>query len=105
MSDLARATGLSASRTTRLMEDFLGRALVTKLANSADARSTRARLTSKGAAKPGSARRIRLQSIRHRFIDHVDTPSLGHLATALSGVVDHLEAEWSPSPYPEEQAP
>ena len=38
MSDLANATGLSASRTTRLVDDLQSRGLVTKVASSSDAR-------------------------------------------------------------------
>jgi DNA-binding MarR family transcriptional regulator len=105
MTDLARATGLSASRTTRLVDDLQGRDFVTKLANSADARSTRARLTSRGTAKLGSARQIRLQSVRRRFFDHVDSASLAPLVEALGGVADQLEDGWKPARYPEGHAP
>jgi DNA-binding MarR family transcriptional regulator len=105
MTDSTRATGLSASRTTRLVDDLQGRGLVTKLANSADARSMQARLTSRGTAKLGSARRIRLHSVRQRFFDHVDSASLGQVAEALSGVADHFEDGWSPSRDPEYRAP
>ena len=38
MSDLAGATGLSASRMTRLVDDLQSRSLVTKMASSTDAR-------------------------------------------------------------------
>src|SRR5580704_15007853 len=51
MTDLAKATGLSASRTTRLVDDLQGRGLVTKVASSTDARSTRARIMSNGHGK------------------------------------------------------
>jgi len=51
MTDLAKATGLSASRTTRLVDDLQGRGLVAKVASSSDARSTRARIMSNGHGK------------------------------------------------------
>ncbi len=40
MTDLAKSTGLSASRTTRLVDDLRERGLPAKVASSADARST-----------------------------------------------------------------
>jgi DNA-binding MarR family transcriptional regulator len=43
MSDLASATGLSPSRTTRLVDDLQSRSLVTKVASSTDARGNVAR--------------------------------------------------------------
>src|SRR5450631_3625135 len=51
MNDLAIATGLSASRTTRLVDDLQLRALVTKVASSTDARVNIAKLTPRGMAK------------------------------------------------------
>lgn len=91
MGDLANATGLSASRTTRLVDDLQGRGLVTKVASAADARSTRARITSNGMAKVRSARQIHLLSVRSRFINHIDSSSVEQLADALSTVAHHLE--------------
>src|SRR6266481_1414917 len=43
MSDLANATGLSASRTTRLVDSLQSRGFVTKVASSSDARGNVAR--------------------------------------------------------------
>jgi DNA-binding MarR family transcriptional regulator len=91
MSDLARANGLSASRTTRLVDSLQRRGLVTKVTSTADARSTRARIASTGMAKLRSARQSHLQSVRHRFLDHVDSSSVEELADVLSCVVCHLE--------------
>ena len=45
MADLAGATGLSASRTTRLVDDLQSHGLVTKRTSSADGRSNLAELT------------------------------------------------------------
>jgi DNA-binding MarR family transcriptional regulator len=91
MTDLANATGLSASRTTRLVDDLQERGVVTKVANSADARSTRARITSNGMAKLRSARQIHLESIRHRVIDHINASSVEQLSEVLSAVALQLE--------------
>jgi DNA-binding MarR family transcriptional regulator len=106
MTDLAYATALSASRTTRLADDLQARGLVTKVASSVDARSTRARITSKGVAKLRSARQVRLESVRNRFIDHVDSSSVKQLAEALSVVALQLEdgsrrgTKWTVIPSP-----
>ena len=51
MNDLASATGLSASRTTRLVDDLQSRGFVTKVASSSDGRGNVARLTPRGMAK------------------------------------------------------
>src|SRR5450755_793414 len=51
MSDLANATGLSASRMTRLVDDLQARALLTKVVSSTDARGNVAKLTPRGMAK------------------------------------------------------
>lgn len=92
MTDLAKATGLSASRTTRLVDDLQERGLVTKVASPADARSTRTRIRSDGKAKLRSARQIHLGSVRRRFLDHIDCTSVEQLADALSAVARHLES-------------
>jgi DNA-binding MarR family transcriptional regulator len=55
VSDLAKATGLSASRTTRLVDDLQSRGFVTKVASSSGARGNVARLTPRGMAKLKSA--------------------------------------------------
>ncbi len=91
MTDLAKATGLSPSRTTRLVDDLQGRGLVTKVASSTDARSTRAKLISSGMAKLRSARQVRLESLRRRFYDHIGSSPVEQLADALSRVARQLE--------------
>jgi DNA-binding MarR family transcriptional regulator len=91
MTDLAKANGLSASRTTRLVDDLQRRGLVRRVASSADARSTRARIASNGMAKLRSARQSHLESVRHRFIDHIDSSSVEELADVLSIVACQLE--------------
>src|SRR5580698_8801669 len=51
MADLASATGLSASRITRLVDELVSRGFVTKRASSEDGRGTIAKLTPKGMSK------------------------------------------------------
>jgi DNA-binding MarR family transcriptional regulator len=75
MSDLANANGLSASRTTRLVDDLQRRGLVRRVTSMADARSTRARIASNGMARLRSARQSRLESVRHR-LSTTSTPLL-----------------------------
>jgi DNA-binding MarR family transcriptional regulator len=92
MSELARSIGLSASRTTRLVDDLQRRGLVTKVVSSSDARSTRARTTTNGLAKLRIARPIHEESVRRRVLDHIDAASLERLADALSAVARQLES-------------
>jgi DNA-binding MarR family transcriptional regulator len=91
MSDLASATGLSASRMTRLVDDLVTRSLVTKVASSTDARGNVARLTPRGMAKLRVAWPVHLASVRSRFLDHMDTGAIKLVASALSGVADQLD--------------
>ena len=92
MADLAEATGLSASRTTRLVDDLQSRGLVTKRGSSADGRSNIAKLTPQGMAKLKSAWRVHLASVRRRVFDHIDVADVQHTARALSAVAAQLES-------------
>src|SRR5471030_2828697 len=92
MSDLASATGLSASRMTRLVDDLQSRSFVTKVASSTDARGNVARLTPRGMAKLRAAWAFHLRSVRTQFLDHVDAGSIEVVARELSVVADQLEA-------------
>lgn len=91
MSDLATATGLSASRTTRLVDDLQSRGFVTKKASSSDGRGNVARLTPRGMAKLKSAWTVHLASVRNRFFDNIDATAVREVADALSAVAAHLE--------------
>jgi DNA-binding MarR family transcriptional regulator len=91
MSDLASATGLSASRMTRLVDDLQSRSLVTKVASSTDARGNVARITARGMAKLRAAWPVHVASVRSRFLDHMDAAAIKLVATAMSGVADQLE--------------
>ena len=91
MADLANATGLSPSRTTRIVDELQARGLVTKTASYADARGNVARLTPRGMAKLKAAWPVHVASVRCRFLDHLDSANVDRLATALSKVAAHLE--------------
>src|SRR5712691_821568 len=91
MADLANATGLSASRMTRLVDDLESRGLVTKTASSSDARGNVARLTPRGMAKLKAAWPVHLASVRRRFFDPLDAAALDDVAKALADVAVHLE--------------
>ena len=91
MTDLASTTGLSASRTTRLVDDLQSRGLVTKMPSSSDGRGNVARLTPRGMTKLKSAWPVHLASVRSRFFDHVDPEAVEQLADALSAAADRLE--------------
>jgi DNA-binding MarR family transcriptional regulator len=91
MAYLAKATGLSASRITRLVEDLQRRGYVTKTTSSSDTRGNIARLTPAGLAKLKSAWPVHLTSVRHRFMNALGSRDVGAVTRALSGVAAHLE--------------
>src|SRR6202795_3021529 len=82
MAYLAKATDLSASRITRLVDDLQSRGLVTKTTSSSDARGNVARLTPRGMAKLKSAWPVHLASVRRRFLDCIDAAALDRVARA-----------------------
>ena len=91
MADLALATGLSASRMTRLVDGLQSRGLVARQASAADGRSSIAKLTPKGATKLKSAWPVHLTSVRERFFDHIDPAVVRPAAHALAAVAAQLE--------------
>ena len=91
MAELANATGLSASRVTRLVDDLQARGFVVKRACATDGRGNVARLTPRGLARLESAWPAHLASVRRRVFDHVDAGAVGLTAQALSSVAAHLE--------------
>ena len=91
MTDLARATALSASRMTRLVDDLQSRELVTKRASAEDGRGNIAKLTPAGLAKLKRAWPAHLASVRGRVFDHVDPATVKKAAQALSEIAKHLE--------------
>jgi DNA-binding MarR family transcriptional regulator len=89
MADLAKATGLSASRMTRLVDDLVIRGFIVKRTSSVDGRGNIAKLTPKGMAKLTSAWPAHLASVRELVLDRLDP-----VAVAKAGVVlDALAAK------------
>jgi DNA-binding MarR family transcriptional regulator len=91
MSELASATGYSASRMTRLVDGLQDRSLVTKVGSTSDARGNVARLTPKGMTKLKAAWPVHLASVRSRFFDYLDPSACRRVADALSEVADQLD--------------
>jgi DNA-binding MarR family transcriptional regulator len=91
MAYLAKATDLSASRITRLVDDLQARGLVTKTASASDTRGNVARLTPAGLAKLKSAWPVHLTSVRRRFMDTIDAGGVEVIGRALTEVAAHLE--------------
>ena len=91
MADLATAAGLSASRTTRVVNGLQSRGFVTKRSSSEDGRSFLAKLTPKGLTKLKSAWPTHLASTRNRIFDHIDGASVRQIAKALRAVAARLE--------------
>ncbi|MCU1362223.1 MAG: hypothetical protein JWM55_51 [Acidimicrobiaceae bacterium] len=91
MADLASTTGLSASRTTRVVDGLQSQGLVTKTTSSADARGNVARITPKGIEKLKSAWPVHLASARCHFFDSLDPSTIEGIASALSEVAARIE--------------
>jgi DNA-binding MarR family transcriptional regulator len=91
MAYLARATDLSASRITRLVDDLQSRGLVTKTVSSSDTRGNIARLTPAGMAKLRSAWPVHLASVRRHFLDSIDAATVEGVAKALAEVAARIE--------------
>jgi DNA-binding MarR family transcriptional regulator len=91
MADLASATGLSPSRTTRLVDSLQSYGLVAKRASSADGRSNLAELTPQGLTKLRSAWPAHVSSARCRVLDHVPPAALAKTTEALVAVAEQLE--------------
>jgi DNA-binding MarR family transcriptional regulator len=91
MADLAGATGLSASRTTRLVDGLQSHGLVSKRASSADGRSNLAELTSLGLTKLRSAWPAHVTSVRSRVLDYIPPGALAKTAQALEAVAAQLD--------------
>jgi DNA-binding MarR family transcriptional regulator len=91
MADLAEATGLSPSRTTRLVDGLQSHGLVAKRASAADGRSNLAELTSQGLTKLRAAWPAHVGSVRTRVLDHVPPGTLAKAAQALEAIAAQLD--------------
>jgi DNA-binding MarR family transcriptional regulator len=92
MADLANATGLSASRTTRLVDDLVARGFVIKRTSSVDGRGNVAKVTPKGMAKLKSAWPAHLASVRERVFDRLDPQSVANAAAVLDVLANSIAA-------------
>ena len=91
MSELADATGLSASRMTRLVDELQFRGLVTKRASAEDGRGTVASLTRAGRSKLKTAWGIHVSCVRALVFDHVDPATTEVAAGAVAEIAARLE--------------
>jgi DNA-binding MarR family transcriptional regulator len=95
MADLANACGLSASRTSRVVDDLQRQGLVTRRTSAADARSSLAELTSLGLTKLRSAWPCHLDAARARVLDHIPAGTLAKTTQALEAVAAQLDDKGS----------
>jgi DNA-binding MarR family transcriptional regulator len=86
MADLANATGLSASRTTRLVDDLVARGFIIKRTSSVDGRGNVAKLTPKGMAKLKAAWPAHLASVRDRVFDQLEPAAVAKAAVVLDAL-------------------
>jgi DNA-binding MarR family transcriptional regulator len=91
MAYLAKATDLSASRITRLVDDLASRGLVTKTVSASDTRGNVARLTPAGMAKLKAAWPVHLASVRRHLMDSMDHATIEVVAKALAEAAASLE--------------
>jgi DNA-binding MarR family transcriptional regulator len=92
MADLANATGLSASRMTRLIDDLVTRGFVIKRASSVDGRGNVATLTPKGMAKLKAAWPAHLSSARRLILDHLDPGAVASAAPTFDLLAARFDA-------------
>ena len=90
MAGLARATALSASRVTRVVDALQMQELVTRRASAADRRGQVTSVTLLGRAKLESARAVQLSCVRALVFDPVDPDSMDEAANALREIADGL---------------
>jgi DNA-binding MarR family transcriptional regulator len=90
MADLANATGLSASRTTRLVDDLVVRGFVIKRTSSVDGRGNVAKLTPKGMAKLKAAWPAHLASVRDRVFDQLQPAEVAKAAVVLDALATEI---------------
>lgn len=91
MGDLAIATALSASRTTRLVGQLQARGLLSKRGCAEDGRGCVASLTPAGLAKLKAASSVQVSSVRALLFDHVDPATIDDAAQALSKIATQLK--------------
>jgi DNA-binding MarR family transcriptional regulator len=90
MADLANATGLSASRTTRLVDDLVARGFIIKRTSSVDGRGNVAKLTPKGMAKLKAAWPAHLASVRDRVFNQLEPAAVAKAAVVLDALATEI---------------
>ncbi|WP_199443166.1 MarR family winged helix-turn-helix transcriptional regulator [Umezawaea beigongshangensis] len=90
MAELATATGLTASRMTRVVNGLRARSLVDKERDRSDARGNVAVLTGEGLARMRAAEPQHLTSAHRRVLDHVPAEAIPVLADALRRITATL---------------
>ncbi|QRP44837.1 MarR family winged helix-turn-helix transcriptional regulator [Amycolatopsis sp. FDAARGOS 1241] len=90
LTDLAKATALSLSRISRVVDSLVKRGLVEKVKCESDGRAANARLTEAGQTKLKAAYPGHLERVRSHLFDHLSPeevrgagPILARLAAAL----------------------
>lgn len=86
MSDLAERVMLSPSGLTRLVDRLVGRGLVQRRADPADARVALACLTDNGLRQLKIAARTHLRGIREHFTGQLSETKLRNVASALETI-------------------
>jgi DNA-binding MarR family transcriptional regulator len=92
ITDLAAATALSVSRTSRLLDELQARQLIAKRPSETDGRGNLACLTRQGLALLKSAYPDHLASVRRLVMDHIDEADKARMARALEAVSANVDA-------------
>jgi DNA-binding MarR family transcriptional regulator len=90
MGDLAIATGLSASRVSRIVDDLCRRGLVDRQRSNKDGRRHFATLTPAGLTKLEGAYPEHLASARRRVVDQIDPELTTWFAATLAAIAKQL---------------
>jgi DNA-binding MarR family transcriptional regulator len=87
MGELAEATALSRSRTSRVVDDLIRRSLVTRRKCEQDGRSALAALTPEGQGVLAAAYPGHLARVRSLVLDHVTKSEMRTMTQALSRIL------------------
>jgi DNA-binding MarR family transcriptional regulator len=90
MGELAEATALSRSRTTRVVDDLVRRSLITRRKGQRDGRSAHAALTPKGAALLADVYPGHLARVRALVLDHLTRSEMRTISEGLARVLTAL---------------
>jgi DNA-binding MarR family transcriptional regulator len=89
LSDLARATGLSLSRVSRVIDVLEGRKLVERVRCPGDARAVNAQLTDAGLDLARNAQATLRSAVRRDFLSALDETEVAVLASAFERLFAH----------------